>query len=524
MAKLLTSRQMQTADRRTIEELGLPGMVLMENAGAGVTQLLQHRVPDWRQQRILILAGRGNNGGDGFVVARRLFQEGGRVSVLLFGDEADLTGDALTNYQVFTRLGGKVRAVTEAADKAADLAPFADLMGHSGVVVDALFGTGLQRPVTGLALSLFHDLNRSPKPVLAVDIPSGVSADSGQVLGAALRADWTVTFAAEKIGHRTWPGAGFCGEVVPVPIGIPAAFIDIPTHKVALNQPDDLVIPKRDPGGHKGRFGHLLILAGSLGKEGAAALAALGALRMGPGLVTVATPRSAQPGVAAKVTEAMTLPLPNNNTESCLGAGSLDTMLESGITPAAMAIGPGLGTNRWAFNAMYGLTARWDVPVVLDADALHVLAKRGRDFVGLTGHRKSPLVLTPHPGEMAQLWECNIQEIQADRLKNARRAAEVWKVWLVLKGAGTVIAAPDGRAWINATGNSGLAAGGSGDLLTGVISGLLSQGWPVESAVRAGVWLHGAAADAAVANGQGEAGLLATDLLPHLRQLRNGLG
>ncbi|MEO5352979.1 MAG: NAD(P)H-hydrate dehydratase [Magnetococcus sp. XQGC-1] len=510
-AKLLNSAQMREADRRTSEELGLPGVVLMENAGAGVVSVLKHRLPEWRTQTVLVLAGPGNNGGDGFVVARRLLQSGVRVSVFLLGRCDALQGDALTHFQVFEGSGGLVREMNIAAD----MQQFERLLNHAHVVVDAVFGTGLARPVSGAVADIFTQVNRARKPVLAVDIPSGVSADNGQILGVAIQARWTVTFAAEKIGHRTYPGAGYCGEVVVADIGIPARYIDTPEHEVARNQMADLAIPRRQPDGHKGSFGHLLVWAGSVGKEGAAALTALGALRTGPGLVTVATPHAARMGLLGKVTEAMTLSLPDAG-----GADALLAMVQESLTPDALAIGPGLGRDEWIGQGVVALLHAWDVPAVVDADGLNALVQGGNSIAGLGRDRQAPLVLTPHPGEFSRLLlgAVSAAAVQADRLNYARQVAQEWQVWMVLKGAGTVIAAPDGRAWINDTGNDGLASGGSGDLLTGVIAGLLTQGWPVEVAVRVGVWLHGSAADAA-----GGAGLLASDLLDHLPRLRNGL-
>ncbi|MBF0127138.1 MAG: NAD(P)H-hydrate dehydratase, partial [Magnetococcales bacterium] len=342
-------------------------------------------------------------------------------------------------------------------------------------------------------------------------------------LGCALKADWTVTFAAEKIGHRIHPGAGLCGEITVVPIGIPEHFLNIPAHNVAKNLLDDLVLPSRPPDTHKGHCGRLLILAGSVGMEGAAILTAQGALRTGPGLVFVATPAAAQAVVSAGVVEAMTLSLPNNEAGTHLGDGALEVIQASGVHPQVLALGPGLGNNRRTLPLVCALVERHDLPVVLDADALNALAGEGEWIPSLATGRTAPLILTPHPGEMARLTRESVQEVQSDRLGTARRCATSWGVWVVLKGANTLIAAPDGQAWINMTGNSGLASGGSGDLLTGIIAGLLAQGWPTESAVRAGVWLHGTAADVAAREG-GMAGLVASDLLPVIRRLRNTLG
>ncbi|MBF0135763.1 MAG: NAD(P)H-hydrate dehydratase [Magnetococcales bacterium] len=517
MARLLTGTQMAAADRRTIEELGLPGIVLMENAGAGVVETIWRQVSDLAQRRVVVVAGLGNNGGDGFVVARRLLQSGVRVRVFLLGEGERLRGDALTNYRVFVGLGGQCQSVTGPDG----LALLQGALAHAGVVVDALFGTGLQREITGLFAEVIQAINRSGKPVLAVDLPSGVAADDGRVLGVAVRADWTVTFAAEKIGHRTHPGAALCGKVILIPIGIPQTYLEIPEHRVGRNLPADLTIPGRDPDGHKGRFGHLLIFAGRRGKTGAAILATRGALRTGPGLVTLAIPEPVLPLVAPGLLEAMTLPLPVvPATGEVVGAALPEVVVAAGVRPTAMAMGPGLGTDPEVLQGLRALCSHFDVPVVLDADALNLLAASPDGVHTLTRERRSPLVLTPHPGEMARLVQSDVAGVQRDRLGMATRWAVTWGVWVVLKGAGTVIAAPDGTAWINDTGNPGMAAGGSGDLLTGIVGGLLAQGWPVASAVRGGVWLHGAAGDAVAAE-CGSAGLLASDLLPHLQRLRH---
>ncbi|MBF0357024.1 MAG: NAD(P)H-hydrate dehydratase [Magnetococcales bacterium] len=518
--KLLRSDQMQEADRRTIEEIGLPGAVLMENAGAGVERILKNRSPGWRKKPVLILAGAGNNGGDGFVIARRLLQSGARVRVFLFTSASKLHGDALLHYKVFTRVGGTVKEIT----KSDDLTNFSSSVIHAGVVVDAVFGTGLIRPVKGFIAQAFEMLNLLDVPVLAVDLPSGVCADSGKILGCGVKADWTVTFATEKIGHRLYPGAGLSGEITTIPIGIPQDFIEIDSHQVARNLLNDLTFPRRQIDGHKGSFGHLLVIAGSVGKEGAATLTALGALRTGPGLVTVATPEKAQRVIGTKLTEAMTIPLPTTENQDEHTSNWLNTITNSKIRPSAIAMGPGLGTAKNLTTMVQGVARQWgDTPLLLDADAINLLAKNSGEIPFITKDRKAPLILTPHPGEMARLLGVTVEDIQNSRLESARRTAAEWQIWLVLKGADTIIAAPDSRAWINDNGNSGLASGGSGDLLTGIIAGLLTQGWPVETAIRSGVWLHGAAADAVVADGYGEAGVLAQDLLPQIIKLRNTL-
>ncbi|MEO5377263.1 MAG: NAD(P)H-hydrate dehydratase [Magnetococcus sp. DMHC-6] len=520
MARLLTSAWMQEADRRTIEELGIPGVVLMENAGAGVVEILWHKIPKLTQKRVLILAGRGNNGGDGFVIARRLLQAGVNVQVLLFAQSAQIRGDALIHQRVFTNLGGPLHEITTSDS----IPKLIDALRHTDIVIDAIFGTGLSKPITGLLAEAFTLVNQAKKPLLAVDIPSGVSADSGHILGCALQANWTVTFAAEKIGHRQYPGAQMCGEMILVPIGIPCHYIERSEHWVLRNLPDDLVIPPTPTDAHKGTFGHLLIVAGGTGKAGAALLTTQGALRMGPGLVTVASPASIQPQVAAQLIEAMTYPLPEDPLGGLHGLTTVQALQKSGIKPQAMAMGPGLGMAEGTGMALESLLTLFDLPTVLDADALNFLAAKGEmELTKWARDRHTPLILTPHPGEMGRLMNCPIQKIQQNRLETTVEAAAKWGVWVVLKGAGTVIASPEGVAWINDTGNPCLASGGSGDLLCGMIAGLLTRGWPVASAVRGGVWLHGAAADAA-AKKLGQIGLVASDLLPYLLRLRQRLG
>ncbi|MBF0341702.1 MAG: NAD(P)H-hydrate dehydratase [Magnetococcales bacterium] len=514
--RLLTSAEMGEADRRTIEELGLPGVVLMENAGAAAVEVLQARVPEWRNRLVVILAGAGNNGGDGFVIGRRLLQAGGRVMVILLGQGSGLRGDARLHHDVFVKSGGVVRELRSQENLSAQLV---QPLANCAVVVDAIFGTGLTRPVEGAAAAVIRLVAESGKPVLAVDLPSGVCADTGRILGCALPANWTVTFAAAKRGHWLHPGAGLRGELTVVPIGIPRGYLEIPEHAVGLNGVEDLEIPRRALVAHKGDCGRLLVVAGGMGMEGAAILVAQGAARVGAGLIQIATAGSIQPVVTAGMVEAMTLPLPE---EDDFGEDGLVTLRNNRFQPDVVAVGPGMGDTTRTRHLVEGLIDWGELPLILDADALNVLAGQWERIRQWTGSRRGALMLTPHPGEMARLLGVNVAKVQQDRLGTAQRAAREWNVWLVLKGAGTVIAAPDGRAWINPTGNPGLAAGGSGDLLTGMIAGLCAQKWSIESAIRAGVWLHGAAADACAAE-QGMAGMVASDLLPHVRRLRNRL-
>ncbi|MEO5365822.1 MAG: NAD(P)H-hydrate dehydratase [Magnetococcus sp. WYHC-3] len=515
MSKLLTAAEMAEMDRRTSEEFGLPTMVLMENAGAAVEALLWREFPHLMELRVLVLAGPGNNGGDGMVVARRLQQRGVRVSVLLLGHLLLLKGDAALHAGACVKMGGTVVEINDATA----LNRESRRLAQADVVVDAVFGTGLSRPVSGVIARLFDRLSALAKPTVAVDLPSGISSDSGKVLGSALRAQWTVALGAEKVGHRMWPGAGYCGRIEVANIGVPRHLIHQQSHRVERNIPESIAVPLRPADGHKGTFGHLLILAGSVGKTGAAVLTAQGALRAGAGLVTVAMPAPAQAQAAAQLTEAMSLPLPADE-QGRLHEDALVTLSSLPFRPTALAIGPGLGVSAATWPVIRGLLLQLDLPAVLDADALNALAAQDHGWEQV--QRTAPVLITPHPGEAARLLRAPVGELQEDRLVTAQRVATERRVWMALKGAGTVIADPDGRLWINETGNSGLAAGGSGDLLTGLVGGLLAQGWSPTSALRAAVWIHGAAGDDAAAD-IGMAGLLASDLSPYLNRRRNQL-
>ncbi len=514
--RLLTADQMRELDRRTIEEVGIPGPVLMENAGRAVIGELLRRFAALRPGPVLILAGKGNNGGDGFVVARCLLDGGWRVRTVVLAEKDSIEGDAALHLRALTGAGGTVRFIGSPAAVAEALAetPFPAL------VVDALLGTGLSSPVRGLHAEAIAWINASAAPVVAVDIPSGVDATSGRVLGEGVRADLTVTFAAAKPGLAVYPGAGLVGEMVVADIGIPAALLaKTPvTHVLVERSEAAALIPRRPAAGHKGSFGHLLLLAGSVGKTGAAALAASAAVRSGAGLVTLGCPRAVQGVLAVKLTEAMTAPLPDLD-----GALSLQALEEIRLLcegKAALALGPGLGTTPEAQALVRRLVREVRLPMVIDADGLNALAGHLELLGELEG--ESPPVLTPHPGEMARLTGRSVDEVEADRLTAAGELARQSRSVVVLKGARTVIALPDGRLFINGSGNPGLASGGTGDVLTGLIGGLLAQRMPSGDAALLGVFLHGLAADR-LAERQGEAGLAAGDLVRELPFARREL-
>ncbi|MBX3024413.1 NAD(P)H-hydrate dehydratase [bacterium] len=505
--RLVTAEEMRTLDRLTIEG-GTPGNVLMERAGQGATAAFLQCVPRLRRRgaRVLIVAGKGNNGGDGFVIARLLKKRGARVQVALLGRAAEVGGDALRNLRAYRRLRGVLVEITDDAG----LARLSAMAGEVDAVVDAIFGTGLRDAVRGLPASAIEIVNTCGAPVLAVDIPSGLDADRGRPLGVAVQAEVTATFGFAKAGQVQHPGVRHCGALAVVDIGLAAAALAAVPARAALLEAADAarLAPRRDPEVHKGDCGHVLIIAGSFGHTGAAQLAARGAGRVGAGLVTLVGPRSLYPVYAAGVLEAMTETLPDDDGRIRFDAARLAALVGG---KSAVVIGPGIGTHHGAAATVRWLLEETGLPIVLDADALTIL---GRDPAPLraAGGRA---VLTPHPGEMSRLNGGDTASVQADRIGQARRFATAHGCTLVLKGARTVIAEPGGFAWINPTGNPGMASGGMGDVLAGAIGGLLAQRLPPAEAACLGVYLHGLAADRAAADG--EVGLLAGDVVEGLR-------
>ena len=505
--RVLDTAQMREADRQTIDDLGLPSIVLMENAGRQVVAALEANYEDLLNRRIAVLCGRGNNGGDGFVVARTLAQRGVDVSVFVLGPVANVTGDARLNLDILGRLG--VDAVDVADDQSWEL--HSSEVGGCGLVIDAIVGTGLKPPLSGLLETVVADLNTLEVPVVSIDLPSGLSADTSHVVGHAVQASMTVTLASPKIPLVLPPAEDHAGDVVIADIGIPPAIIEaLPGRYIELVTPEQLrlFVQPRPVDSHKGDYGRLTIVAGSPGKTGAAYLAAGGALRAGAGLVTVATAASCQPTLAALAPEYMTEALAE--TAGDLSEAAVEHVL--GLQHDVIACGPGLGRTPAVRAFVRALVERAPVPLVLDADAL-VAFDDAPD--ALAGSDERQIVITPHPGEMARLLGVSIEEVQANRLDVAVRFATDHGVHVVLKGHRTVIATPTGRAFINPTGNPGMATGGTGDVLTGMLAAWLAQLLDAEAACQLAVFLHGAAGDLA-AESEGQVSMTAADLVRHL--------
>jgi NAD(P)H-hydrate epimerase len=506
--KIVTAAQMQELDRRTIAEAKVPGATLMEWAGSRVVAAMERAAGPLAGRAVTVFCGKGNNGGDGFVVARLLRKRRARVQVLLLAHPGDLSGDAETMHR---------RLLSVAGSKAVSAAPSPDAiraaLAQSDMIVDALLGTGLSAPVSAPYRAAIDAINDASVPVVAVDLPSGIHANTGAVMGAAVRADMTVTFGLPKLGLYTGAGLGHAGRIEIVDIGIPPAFVETIASRVSLITGETVrrLIPDRRVSSHKGTYGHAGIVAGSVGKTGAAAMTARAALRVGAGLVTVATPASVNDTLEAKLLEAMTVPMPETKARTLARAG-LEEILSFIAARTAVAIGPGLTTHPETVELIHALLPRLDKPSVLDADALNALAGR----TSLLEHCKVPPVLTPHPGEMARLVEGpSTRSINDDRIGSAVTFAQARRVMLVLKGARTVVAHPDGRAAICPTGNPGMATAGTGDVLTGMIVGLLAQGLGPWDAACAGTYLHGLAGDLAAAE-RGLGGLTAGDVIEQI--------
>jgi len=503
--EILTSRQMRNIDRRAVRTFGVPELVLMENAGFQMFGFLARTYEDLPLRRILLLCGRGNNGGDALVLARHLHGHGIPFRSILFGRPRDLRRSAAVQLEILRRVGRAPSEVTSRGEWKAERRH----LRSCDLVIDGILGTGLSRPVEGLLAEVFADVNACGADVVAVDIPSGLSGDTAAVPGPCLPADYTVTFARPKLPHILPPAEALCGELRVVDVSIPPEAVEAERCSLRLIGESELVplLPVRRGDSHKGDHGHALVVAGSRGKGGAARMVALGALRAGCGLLTAAIPSGLEPGFVRGAMEAMTEPLPET-PDGTLAAASLRRILSLLPGKRVVAIGPGLTTHPETKKLVRAVVKRARVPVVLDADGLNAFVGETRALSG----RRRPLILTPHPGEMGRLIGVPTAEVVRDRVTAARTFARRHACWLVLKGHRTVIAAPDGMVHVNPTGNPGMAKGGSGDLLTGFLAGLLAQGVEAGAAVRLGVYLHGLAGDLAAAD-LGEPPILARDLL-----------
>ncbi len=511
---IVTAEQMREMDRLTIQKYGVPSLALMERAGAGIAQAIVGRFGRTAKKGVLVIAGKGNNGGDGFVVARLLKKRRIPCEVALLARKDELSADAAHNLHAFLKLKGKVYEM--AAD---DFKLLSRRIGKNGLIVDAILGTGIKSEVRGRLAEAITLINAAGLPIVAVDIPSGLDTDNGGPLGVAVQAEMTVALAFAKLGEVIYPGASYCGELVVADIGIDDRAVAEVSSKTELLDRENIrwLVPRREADTHKGTYGHLLVVAGSRGKTGAAILACRAAMRTGAGLVTLAAPRSLNNIFAGALVEVMTEPLRDNAAEE-MEALSDDDWRALLARKNALLFGPGVGVNSATQNITRWLLRNLDIPWVIDADGLNNLALA----IDRLHHAKFPPVLTPHPGEMARLIGKDIAAVNADRVGIARAFALEHRCHLILKGARTVIATVAGKVFINPTGNPGMASGGMGDVLAGILAALLGQGLPAEDAMKLGVYLHGFVADQ-IAASQGEIGLIASDIIQRLPAGMNAL-
>jgi NAD(P)H-hydrate epimerase len=512
--RILSAAQMREADRCATEDIGIPSLVLMENAGRQVVAAIEAAYEEELDGRVGIICGRGNNGGDGFVVARTLMQRGVDTSVFVIGPVAEIRGDARTNLDILGRIGA---TVVEIGDEQTWELHFSEI-SRCSLIVDAIFGTGLKSALGGMMETVVADINASDIPIVSIDLPSGMSADTPHLIGDCIEASMTVTLAAAKLPLVLPPGETHAGDIVIADIGIPGDVIEgLDGPRIELLTPEQMrsLVEPRAQESHKGDFGRVTIVAGSRGKTGAAYLAGMGALRSGAGLVTVATPASCVPIVASMAPEFMTEPLAE--TGGAVVAAAVDEILA--LQQDVIACGPGLGRGPAVVEFVRALIDRATVPLVLDADALTALAD---DPSILVGKEERDVIITPHPGEMARLVGNSVEEVQSNRIQIASEFAASRRLYVVLKGHRTIAATPDGRVFINPTGNAGMATGGTGDVLTGMIAAWLAQLLDAEAACRLGVYLHGAAGDLAAVK-EGQVSMTAGDLVAYLGEALNRL-
>ncbi|SFG00322.1 NAD(P)H-hydrate epimerase [Desulfotomaculum arcticum] len=509
--RLVTGSEMAAIDHAAINDYAIPGIVLMENAGIRTVEIISQLLESTTNTNIVILAGKGNNGGDGFVIARHLYNKGARVQLFLFGEENKVKGDALTNLTIWKGMGQKIYPLNSTHD--VNMVKMA--VNSAELIIDALYGTGFKGTVSDLLASVFKSINLSGKTVIAVDIPSGIEADTGKINGPCIRADHTVTFAYPKLGLVLYQGCNYVGKLHVVDISIPAAALSkvASSRYLTTSELINEIWPSRKGPEHKGDFGRVLVVAGSRGMSGAAVLAAEAAARIGAGLVTLGVPSAIHDIAENKLTEVMTFPLAET-AKGNISHTTLKDILDRCHSSDVIAIGPGLGTGTETSTLVQDIIMNITIPCVLDADGLNAMAGKA----GLFKSVKSNLVLTPHPGEMARLTGHSVKEIQQNRIGITARKAKEWGCSILLKGAKTIICGPDGSIYINGTGNPGMASGGSGDVLTGIIAGLMAQGLTPVNAAVAGAFIHGRAGDV-TAQEMGMSGMLAGDLLqriPHV--------
>lgn len=507
--KVVTSNEMRDIDRLTIEHYGVPSLVLMERAGLAVSMRVKELC---NSRKIVILCGRGNNGGDGLVVARILKNWGYNVKVFLLGELNTLSHDCEIQYKIARNFGVPIEF--KSTINSSDL--------HNAAIIDAVFGTGLNKPVSENLVEIFNLVNDSRSTVFSIDIASGISSDTGEILGGVIKADYTITFGLPKIGHILYPGAAYSGKLFVEDIGFPPQLLQSENLKIELLQKNSVssLIKPRERYSHKGNYGHVLIIAGSKGKTGAALMCAKACFRCGAGLVTIGVPQSLIDPMQSRITEEMILPLQDDG-RGMFSIKAIDEILSFVLGKIdAIAIGPGIGVSSGTEMLLSEIIKESRVPLIIDADGINSLSAN----TDVLAHKKSSVVITPHPGEMARFCsrafnsEYKTADIERDRLGISSRLACEFEINVVLKGVPTVIASPDGKVFVNTSGNPGMATAGSGDVLTGILASFVGQGLSPLDASRVGVYIHGMAGDSASGK-KGEHCMIASDLIECLPEV-----
>lgn len=498
--KISRVSEMRGLDQAAVEQFGIPEELLMENAGGALYTVIADQV-GIAGRRFIVCCGIGNNGGDGLVTARKIYSNGGRVRVFILGDRAKYRGAARLNLDIVSKLNIDTQDVTSVDDLRTAIA-------HADVVVDAIFGTGLMREVTGIYRDVIELINTSGKTVISADIPSGVAGDSGQVMGVAVRADYTVTFGLPKVGNLLFPGYACCGHLYVTHISFPPALYDSEHLKLAVNRPKSL--PVRDRNAHKGSVGQVLFIAGAAAYYGAPYFSALSFLKAGGGYSRLAAPGSMIPFIASKGSEIVFLPQ-KETAGGSIASENRDGLLEMADQMDMVVVGPGLSLQEETQQLVRTLVREIRRPLLIDGDGITAVS---RDLDVLR-ERKAGTVLTPHPGEMSRLSGLSVREIDAEKIDILQRTSEALNALIVLKGGRSLIGFPDGRVRVNMSGNPGMASAGSGDVLTGTVAAMVGQGLSLGDAVLKGVFVHGVAGDLA-ASEKGEDGITAQDILDHL--------
>jgi ADP-dependent NAD(P)H-hydrate dehydratase / NAD(P)H-hydrate epimerase len=502
--RVCSVREMRALDRYAIDNLAIPEEILMENAGLASAALLQREI-GIRGKRFVIFCGGGNNGGDGFVVARKILSDGGSVKVFLLADPGKFQGAARTNLEILQRL-----SISPVRLNSIDL--IRSDVAHCHGIVDAIFGTGLDRPVGGIFKEVIKGINASGKRVLSLDIPSGVNGDTAEIMGVAVQADFTVTFGLPKIGNILYPGFAQGGRLHVCHISFPPDLQAGESLRIRLNMPPP--VPPRNPDAHKGIMGEALFIAGAANYFGAPCFAALSFLKAGGGYSRLAAPASLIPAIAQKGGEIVFVPQ-RETAAGSLSGDNYETLLALSATMDMVVIGPGLSLDEETQSLTRALVQDISRPLLIDGDGLTAVASR----LELIRERKAPTILTPHLGEMARISGKSVADIRRDRIRILQETAADLQAVIVLKGAHSLVGMPDGRVYVNLSGNAGMATAGSGDVLTGTIAAMYGQGLPLEEAVCKGVFIHGLSGDLA-AEARGEDGMTAQDILEFLPEAR----